>query len=375
MGRRMSVGHAHPRPRSAEPSRGRPGPVRPRARSCWRPRCSRLSRWSRPRSSSFQVGAYSLILGMHRAVADVPRRLWRHGQPAADQRAGLAGYVVAILGTNNSAFSASAGRGGCWCRSRCCSPARVVGADRCSRRAHRGHLHDHDHARDRRRLLLLRPAELRAFNGHSRLRRHSRRRASSASTGAIPCPSTISACCVAAVCYAAVVYMLALDLRPGAAGDPRQSAAACARSASTSRRTGSPPTSLPASSPGSPACCSSGSTAASRRAPSASAQAIDILVIAVSAACAIRSGRSSARSFFVLLETFAIDIVGAERFNTLIGLMFLAIVFVFAGRAAGPVGESAAAPCDAGVPCAPATCRGTAVHIEAQQNRTQGGKR
>ena len=29
----------------------------------------------------------------------------------------------------------------------------------------------------------------------------------------------------------------------------------------------------------------------------------------------------------MLLETFAIDMVGAERFNTLIGLLFLAIVF------------------------------------------------
>jgi len=29
----------------------------------------------------------------------------------------------------------------------------------------------------------------------------------------------------------------------------------------------------------------------------------------------------------ILIQTFAIDIVGAERFNTLIGLVFLAIVF------------------------------------------------
>ena len=31
---------------------------------------------------------------------------------------------------------------------------------------------------------------------------------------------------------------------------------------------------------------------------------------------------------FVLLKTFAIDLVGAERFNTLIGAVFLAIVLV-----------------------------------------------
>jgi branched-chain amino acid transport system permease protein len=30
--------------------------------------------------------------------------------------------------------------------------------------------------------------------------------------------------------------------------------------------------------------------------------------------------------FFVLLNTFAIDLIGAERFNTLIGVVFLAIV-------------------------------------------------
>jgi len=29
----------------------------------------------------------------------------------------------------------------------------------------------------------------------------------------------------------------------------------------------------------------------------------------------------------ILIQTFAIDIVGAERYNTLIGIVFLAIVF------------------------------------------------
>ena len=38
---------------------------------------------------------------------------------------------------------------------------------------------------------------------------------------------------------------------------------------------------------------------------------------------------ASALGYFYLagIQTFAIDIVGAERFNTLIGLVFLAIVF------------------------------------------------
>jgi branched-chain amino acid transport system permease protein len=32
-------------------------------------------------------------------------------------------------------------------------------------------------------------------------------------------------------------------------------------------------------------------------------------------------------ALYVLLKTFAIDIVGADRFNTLIGVIFLVIVF------------------------------------------------
>ena len=43
---------------------------------------------------------------------------------------------------------------------------------------------------------------------------------------------------------------------------------------------------------------------------------------------------------FVLLQTFAIDLIDGERFNTLIGLVFLAIVLVFARRAARPVGAT-----------------------------------
>ena len=56
----------------------------------------------------------------------------------------------------------------------------------CDLGAHRGHLHDHDHARDRRRLLLLRAAELlavqRPFSGFAGIRAAD---VSSASTGAI----------------------------------------------------------------------------------------------------------------------------------------------------------------------------------------------
>ena len=56
---------------------------------------------------------------------------------------------------------------------------------------------------------------------------------------------------------------------------------------------------------------------------------------------ATRPGRSSARSSSCCSTTFAIDLVDRDRFNTVIGLAFLADRPVFARRASGPVGESA----------------------------------
>lgn len=53
---------------------------------------------------------------------------------------------------------------------------------------------------------------------------------------------------------------------------------------------------------------------------------IDILVIAIVGGLRHPAGAFLGALFFVLLSTFATDIVGAERFNTLIGIVFLAIV-------------------------------------------------
>ncbi len=53
---------------------------------------------------------------------------------------------------------------------------------------------------------------------------------------------------------------------------------------------------------------------------------IDILVIAIVGGIRHPAGAFLGAIFFVLLSTFATDIVGAERFNTLIGVLFLAIV-------------------------------------------------
>jgi branched-chain amino acid transport system permease protein len=53
---------------------------------------------------------------------------------------------------------------------------------------------------------------------------------------------------------------------------------------------------------------------------------INILVIAVIGGTRHPAGAFLGAIFFVLVSTFAIDLVGAERFNTLIGLVFLAVV-------------------------------------------------
>ncbi|MDQ0313638.1 branched-chain amino acid ABC transporter permease [Amorphus orientalis] len=56
--------------------------------------------------------------------------------------------------------------------------------------------------------------------------------------------------------------------------------------------------------------------------------AISVLVIAVVGGLRHPIGPFLGALIYVMLEVFAIDLVGAERFNTLIGLVFLLIVFV-----------------------------------------------
>ena len=58
------------------------------------------------------------------------------------------------------------------------------------------------------------------------------------------------------------------------------------------------------------------------------AAAINVLIIAVIGGMRHPIGPFIGAVVVVLMQTFAIDIVGAERFNTLIGLFFLAIVFI-----------------------------------------------
>ncbi len=68
-------------------------------------------------------------------------------------------------------------------------------------------------------------------------------------------------------------------------------------------------------------------------------QAIEVLVIAVIGGLRHPIGPFIGAAFVILIQTFAIDIVGAERFNTLIGLVFLAIVFSSPDGPSGLVGQ------------------------------------
>ena len=57
-------------------------------------------------------------------------------------------------------------------------------------------------------------------------------------------------------------------------------------------------------------------------------EVISVLVIAVIGGLRHPIGPFLGAALYVILKTFAIDIVGADRFNTLIGAIFLIIVFV-----------------------------------------------
>lgn len=70
--------------------------------------------------------------------------------------------------------------------------------------------------------------------------------------------------------------------------------------------------------------------------------AIDVLVVAVVGGIRRPIGPFLGAILFVLLENFATDLVGSDRFNTLIGLVFLVIVFVSPDGIVG-IGERIAA--------------------------------
>ena len=166
----------------------------------------------------FQLGAQSLILGMIALSLMVLAGYGGMVSMAQLTVAGVAGYAVAILGPNSTGVL-----GFNWPWEIYVPVAILIGgdrlrADRRDRGAHRRHLHDHDHARDRRR---------RSSTSRSRTIRCSTAipgfagvappESCSASSGATPSRSTISALLSPRSPTAAVLYARALDLRPGAA--------------------------------------------------------------------------------------------------------------------------------------------------------------
>ena len=132
---------------------------------------------------------------------------------------------------------------------------------------------------------------------------------------------------MAALAYSAVVYAarstfgLALMASETIRGAP-------ARSATMSPGSGSPPSFSQASSQGVAGVLyvwfngriSPGTVSVS--------ETIGILVIAVIGGMRHPIGPFLGAALYVVLKTFAIDLVGADRFNTLIGAIFLIIVFV-----------------------------------------------
>ena len=228
----------------------------------------------------------------NRAEPDVPRRLRRHGQPRAndDRR-------FRRLHRRDPRRQRHAWRNGL------ALVARGSGGfdprDDCRRHhwrargAHRGHLHDHDHARDRRGVLLFHQRELRDLQRPHRHRRRSDASLSGRRLARLDHPSTISP---------SASPSCAGSRSPMSRGRPSGSLCrACAttpggwrRWASTSMRIASRPMCSRRSSPRSAASCWSGAMARSRPAPSASRRRSTSSSSRSSAASAIRSARSSA---------------------------------------------------------------------------------
>ena len=111
---------------------------------------------------TYQIGAQALALGPHRALAHVPRRLRGHGLARPDDGRGHRGLHVRHLRHERHRHqpALAVGAGG---RARARDRDGLRHAHRLVLGAHRGHLHDHDHAGDRGGLLLPRPAELLAL--------------------------------------------------------------------------------------------------------------------------------------------------------------------------------------------------------------------
>jgi branched-chain amino acid transport system permease protein len=225
--------------------------------------------------------------------------------------AGFAGYIVAILGVNG----VPGGMGWPWWLA---VPAALVALDDCrrdrwrARGAHRGHLHDHDHARDRRGVLLFHQRELRDLQ---RPHRHRRRSDAPRFLGVdwhAPIPFYYLTLAVAVLCWLAVSYVARTPFGLALQGI-RDNPGGWRRSASTSMPIASPPMCSPRSSPalgGVLLVWSYGEIAPGTVSVSA---AIDILVIAVVGGIGNPIGAFIGALIYAVLKTFALDFLVAVR--------------------------------------------------------------
>ena len=138
-----------------------------------------------------EMFGWAMILGMIALSLMFLGRLRRHGQPGADDRRGLrrlhGGDLRHQRHDRHQPRLAVVG----WRAARDCHCGDLRHALRCPLGAHRGHLHDHDHARDCVGVLLLHAAELPDLQRLLRFQRRAYAALPSASTGARRCRSTI----------------------------------------------------------------------------------------------------------------------------------------------------------------------------------------
>ena len=196
--------------------------------------------------------------------------------------------------------------------------------------AHRRHLYDHDHARDRRGVLLSDPAELADLQRLCRFHHHPRAASPSASTGKHPVPLYYLILFFAALSYIVVVYIsrtpfgLALQ---GVRDNPRRMEA-IGYNVTAHRIAAYAFAALIASIGGILMVWLNNQISPGSNGIEAT---IDLLVIAVVGGLGHPIGAFVGAIIYVILRTFALDALVAvgldgRRFQTLIGLGFLVIV-------------------------------------------------
>ncbi len=273
---------------------------------------------------TYQIGAQALALGL--IALSLTFLAGYGGMVSLAQMtvAGIAGYMYAIFatsGTRHQPALALGARG----RARARDRDGVRDAHRLVLGAHRGHLHDHDHAGDRGGLLLPRPAELLALQRLPGLPERDDARGGRASSCARPIIFYYLALFWSLAGYFFVSYLLRAPFGVALQGirdNPRRMSALGFNV--TAHRVAAYAVAGVIAAVGGilmvwyNGLVSPGSVGTS--------WLINILIIAVLGGMRHPIGPFIGAIVFVLLQNFAVDLVGRERFNLLIGGVFLVIV-------------------------------------------------